>query len=32
MSDSISMKVQWFQGEPMEMILKRVPESDNKEK
>jgi hypothetical protein len=26
------MKVQWFQGEPMEMILKRVPESDTKEK
>ncbi len=32
MSDSISMKVQGFQGEPMEIILKRVPESDNKTK
>ena len=32
MSDSISMKVQGFQGEPMVMILKRVPEPDNKSK
>ncbi len=32
MSDSISMKVKGFQGEPMEIILKRVPESDNKTK
>jgi len=32
MSDSISMKVKGFQGEPMEIILKRVTESDNKSK
>ncbi len=32
MSDSISMKVKGFQGEPTELILKRVPESDNKSK
>ncbi len=32
MSDSISMKVKGFQGEPTEWILKRVPESDNKSK
>jgi len=29
MSDSISMKVQGFQGEPMVMILKRVPAAEN---
>ena len=29
MSDSISMKFEGMQGEPREMILKRVPESEN---
>ncbi|HTY35459.1 MAG TPA: hypothetical protein VMH23_00005, partial [Bacteroidota bacterium] len=28
MSDSISMKVQGFQGEPMVLMLKRAPDSD----
>ena len=32
MSDSISMKVKGFQGEPTVVILKRVPEADNKPK
>ena len=32
MSDSISMKVQGFQGEPMEIILKRVPEAKKETK
>ncbi len=32
MGDSISMKVQGFQGEPMEIILKRAPGSDNPSK
>ena len=32
MSDSISMKVQGFQGEPMVMILKRVSESKSESK
>ncbi len=32
MTDSISMKVKGFQGEPTEIILKRAPESDNKSK
>jgi hypothetical protein len=32
MSDSISMKVKGFQGEPTVLILKRAPEAENKPK
>ncbi len=32
MSDSISMKVKGFQGEPTEMILKRAPNSEDDSK
>jgi len=32
MSDSISMKVLGFQGEPTEIILKRAPDSNDKAK